>query len=106
MEANNRKSYVCIFVYMVTKVVHLEIVSNLSTKAFLSRSTCQSLQWRQWTELCWCTEETADFDLNEAKKQIVKHTQLHLIQWNFIPVQSPHHCGLWEAGVREMKRVL
>ena len=28
------------------------------------------------------------------------------VNWKFSPVQSPHHGGLWEANVREMKRCL
>ncbi|GFV79868.1 integrase catalytic domain-containing protein [Trichonephila clavipes] len=35
-KANNFKSYICIFICMCTKVVHLELVSSLSAAAFLS----------------------------------------------------------------------
>ena len=34
------------------------------------------------------------------------YTKEQGIDWKFSPVQSPHHGGLWEATVREMKRTM
>ena len=49
------KAYVCIFVSLTVKVVHLELVSDLNSDAFIAclrkligRRGCPSLIWSDW----------------------------------------------------------
>ena len=42
----------------------------------------------------------------QTKDAIQSFTEPRKMKWKFSPVQPPHYGGLWEAGVREMKRAL
>ena len=54
-EANHREAYVCIFVSLTVKALHLELVSDLTSDAFIdclrrciARRGCPSLIWSDW----------------------------------------------------------
>ena len=109
------KAYVCVFVCTVTKAVHLELVSDLSTEAILAAfrrfvnrrgrpKNVYSDNGRNFVDAQ--RELKTDFSSPTAKCKILAACQPEQIGWHFIPVQSPHQGGLWEAGVREMKRSL
>ncbi len=44
--------------------------------------------------------------LSQTSDAISHFTTAKNIEWHNIPPRSPHHGGLWEAGIREMKRLL
>ena len=109
------KAYVAVYVCTVTKAIHLELVSSLTTDAFLA-------SFRRFVNRRGLpTNDFSDNGRNfvgaqkelqtvihsrDAKLKIQSFCQPRNIHWHFIPVRSPHHGGLWEAGVREMKRIL
>ncbi|GFX28912.1 integrase catalytic domain-containing protein [Trichonephila clavipes] len=108
------KSYIAIFICFSTKATLLEVVSDLTTEAFLAclrrfiaRRSKPSVIWsdnatnfkgarnilNEWNEIC----KSNRIQLFSAKKGI---------EWNFIPPASPHFGGLWEANIKSMKRIL
>ena len=95
--------------------VHLELVSDLSTEAFLAAfrrftnrlgrlKKVYSDNGRNFVG-AQCELKTV-FSSQTAKCKILAACQPEQIVWHFIPVQSPHQGGLWEVGVRKMKRSL
>ena len=104
------KSYVCVFVSLSIKAVHLELVSDLSTEAFIAclrrfiaRRGKPSLIWsdhgsnfvgacREIKELLQKSDHVSDFCAMQG------------IKWEFIPERAPHFGGLWEATVKSFKR--
>lgn len=109
------KAYIAVFVCMVTKAVHLELVSSLSTPAFLacfkrfiSRRGCPSKMYSDnGTNFLGASnqiKELYDF-LNkpQSQEQIINFCSSKEIEWNFIPPHSPHWGGLWEAAVKSTK---
>lgn len=107
------KAYTCIFVCFVTKAVHLELVSDLTTEAFLAafkrftsrRGLCSEIHSDNGTNYVGASNELKkiyDFlrnNENNIRANFIKHG----INWRFIPARSPHFGGLWESVVRSMK---
>ena len=98
---------------MATKAVHLEVVSDLSTPAFLAaldrfvarRGLCSDIHSDCGTNFVGFNRYLMGISkyLQEESQQIVDATAARGIQWYFNPPSAPHFGGLWEAGVRSVK---
>ncbi|XP_041633394.1 uncharacterized protein [Drosophila kikkawai] len=109
------KCYVCIFICFSTKAVHLELVQDLSTSAFLSALRrfilIRGKPARIWsdnaTNFVGAKNELADLKrlfLNASHQTAIDEFCLtDSIEWRFIPPRSPHFGGLWEAAVKTAK---
>lgn len=110
------KGYICLFICLVTKAIHLEVVSDLSTPAFIAafrrfvarRGGCRQLLSDNATNF-----RGADADLRRmfrAASDFYQEAGASLAndgtEWRFIPPRAPHFGGLWEAGVRSTKHHL
>lgn len=109
------KGYVCVFICMATRAMHLEAVSSLSTDAFLA--TLQRFVSRRGLPKKIFSDNATNFvgANNElAKLAEIFGTEMHQkklngfcvqrnIEWSFIPPRSPHLGGIWEAGVKSAK---
>ncbi|GFX40788.1 integrase catalytic domain-containing protein [Trichonephila clavipes] len=108
------KLYIAIFICFSTKALHLEVVSDLTTEAFLA-CLRRFIARRPKPYVIWSYNATnfkgARNILNEWN-EICKSNTIQLfcaeegIEWNFIPPASPHLGGLWEANIKSMKRIL
>ena len=108
------KSYVCVFVSLAVKAIHLEFVSDLTTEAFLaclrhfiSRRGIPSLIWSDHGSNFVGTARELKALFKFLRDQKVLHSISDLstknITWKFIPQQAPHYGGIWEAAVKSMK---
>lgn len=112
------KCYICIFVCMATKAAHLELVTDLTTEAFIA-ALKRFWAKRGYPQNIYCDNATnfvgADRELQRLQRQF--ETQQHKsaivdvstrlgIQFHFIPPRSPSFGGLWEACVKSTKAVL
>ena len=109
------ESYVCVFICFSTRAVHLEVISDLTTSAFLagmdrfvSRRGRPHTIWsdngsnfvgakNQLTQL-YRFLKTQDFNCS-----VHQHLLKNQVTWKNIPARSPNFGGLWEAAVRSMK---
>ena len=109
------KAYICVFVSMTVKAVHLEPVSDLTSEAFLA-TLRRFIARRGKTSLLWSDhgsnfiganrelKELYEFLLKDKSQQdITDFCSSQGITWKFIPEHSPHFGGLWEAAVKSMK---
>lgn len=107
------KTYLCIFVCMTSKAVHLEIVSSLSTHAFLNalkrffsrRGKSKHLFSDNGTNFVGANRELqALTDMLKKDADILNNTlSQDGVTWHFIPPRSPHFGGLWESCVKSAK---
>lgn len=110
------KCYVSLFVCFATKAIHLEPVYSLDTESFLAtfrrfvarRGRPSHVYSGNGSNFVGANNELQQLGnfLNNNKTKIVESVSRENIQWHFIPAQSPHFGGLWEAGVRSAKHHL
>lgn len=115
------KAWVAVFVCLCVKAIHLELVSDLSTEAFLA--AFRRFISRRGLPTCMYSDCGTNFigairvikqKQNEYDAFITQTTITALtnenIEWKFNPPASPHFGGLFEAGVKStkfhLKRVL
>ena len=108
------KGYICVFVCMSTKAIHLEAVSGLTAKNFIDafrrfvsrRGRCQHLYSDNGTNFTSADKELQEM-FNRAKSKLPKEIAYLLTEegttWHFIPPHAPNFGGLWESGVRSTK---
>jgi transposase InsO family protein len=112
------KAYICIFVSLSVKAVHLEVVSDLTSAAFIA-ALRRFIARRGYPTLIWSDNGTnfvgANNELKElydflsqqkAMTAISEFCTSHRTEWRFIPERAPHFGGLWEAAVRSTKKHL
>lgn len=99
---------------MATKV-HLEVVSDLSTDAFLNafkrfisrRGKPSDVFLDNGTNFVGANRELEDlrrlFAQEDQQRKIIDATSSEGIKWHFIPPRAPHFGGLWEATVKSFK---
>lgn len=116
-ERKTNKSCIALFICFVTKSIHLEAVSDLTSVSFIA-SLHRFLGRRGCPQRIYSDNGTNFVRANSDLKEFFKIVTTDLIdpiyefcsprniEWNFIPPSSPHMGGLWEAGVKSYKHHL
>jgi len=107
--AHSVKVYLALFICMSVKAVHLEIVSDLSTDAFLAaldrfvarRGIPSNLYSDCGTNYVGAARQLKLL-FRDAKAQDRLSTHLNCT-WHFNPPAAPHFGGIWEAGIKSVK---
>lgn len=114
-KAATSKTYICVFVCLATKALHLELVTALSTDAFMAafqrfisrRGLPEQMYSDCGTNFKGAANRLREFGLwytNKATQEdIAQNISKFEVQWNFNPPHSPHFGGLWEAAVKSAK---
>ena len=109
------KAYICLFVSLSVKAVHLELVTDLTSEAFIaclkrfiSRRGLPSLIWSDnGTNFVGAARELKElyqFLRTQSTQDVVsRYLCDRKITWKFIPQHAPHFGGIWEASVKSMK---
>ncbi|XP_065081193.1 uncharacterized protein LOC135703798 [Ochlerotatus camptorhynchus] len=109
------KAYIALFVCVVSKAVHLELVSDLTSEAFLAaldrfvnrRGIVRKIFSDNGTNFVGAFKELrqlrALFNDELEKDKINNFLLRREVEWEFIPPRSPNFGGLWEAGVKVVK---
>ncbi|GFY05475.1 integrase catalytic domain-containing protein [Trichonephila clavipes] len=104
------KIYVCIFICFVSKAVHLDIVTDLTSNAFIAtlkrfifrRGKCAKLYSDNATNFVGANIELKKmFNLVcKPDEALASYMVSEGIDWKFLPPRAPNFGGLWEAGVK------
>lgn len=108
-------SFFSVFICMATKAIHIELVSDLTTAAFMAAldrfiarravpGHIHSDNARNFTGAS--AELKALYQMissPEFQNTISQKPDYEPIKWHFIPARSPHFGGLWESAVKLIK---
>lgn len=108
------KCYVSLFICLTTKAMHLELVHDLSTRAFIAalrrfvarRGVPSDIYSDRGTNFIGASHELPELWYDEQTREsqsIQREMADQGITWHFNPVRASHFGGLWEAGVKSMK---
>lgn len=109
-KSNLRKCWIAVFVCMVTRAIHLDVVSDLTSAAFIAcyerfigrRGHCYKLYSDNGTT------RGAESEIHKAFKNwyapdVQEHINKKGTQWKFATPAAPHQGGIYEAAVKSMK---
>ncbi|XP_043464547.1 uncharacterized protein LOC122499986 [Leptopilina heterotoma] len=110
------KGYICLFVCLCSRAIHLELVSNYETSGFLAafkrfksrRGQCSKIFSDNARNFVGAARELRQLFIG-ASKTFIPVAELLANEgttWTFIPPHSPHFGGIWEAGVKSVKHHL
>lgn len=108
------KGYICLFICMVTRAVHIEAVTDLTTQGFLAafrrfvarRGHCTDLYSDNGTNFVGAARELRilfDAEQSMVGREIVDSLAMNGTSWHFIPPRAPNFGGLWEAAIKSTK---
>ncbi|XP_011670916.2 uncharacterized protein LOC100893156 [Strongylocentrotus purpuratus] len=108
------KGYGALFTCAVTWAVHLTVVQDLSTQAFLQALerfvSIRGAPAMMVSDNATCFRG-ADNTINELnlklnQTQVREHCQRYKVEWKFGPPGGPHHQGAVERMVQEVKKAM
>lgn len=110
------KAYLCLFICLSTKSVHLEVVSELTSEAFIAtlrrffarRGCPRNLYSDNGSNFVGVAREMKELfnQLNSWHNCVSKFLSKDMITWHFIPARTPNFGGIWESNIKSMKRHL
>lgn len=105
----SHKGYICVYVCMSTRAIHLEVVSDMSTQGFLAafrrfvarRGHCANIWSDNGTNFVGAARELRE--LASIQQDIAERLEDRNTTWHFIPPHAPNFGGLWESAVKSTK---
>ena len=110
----NSKGYCAVFVCAVTRAVHLTCVQDLSTSAFLQayerfvsiRGAPSLIISDNATCFRGADNEIRDLIVRLDVNQLRSYGHVYDVEWKFGPPSGPHHQGVVERMVQEVKKAV
>ena len=107
------KGYLAIFICMATRDVHIEVVQDYSSEAFIAafhrftarRGHCKNLYSDQGTNFVGADVQLRQMvdASSEFSSRVVRSLTQDGTSWIFNPPSAPHFGGIWEAAVMSAK---
>jgi hypothetical protein len=104
-----KKAWIAIFVCFVTRAIHIEVVEDLTSSAFIA-ALRRFISRRGKPHTIWSDNGTNFVGANKELAAYVSKLDQQLasegITWKFNPPSAPHFGGLWESAVKSAKHHL
>lgn len=111
----SHKSYIALFICLTVKAIHLELVSDYSSAAFIA--AYQRFVSRRGVPSAMYSDNGTTFHGADREMKTEYFKAIHdpnfintvatdKVEWHYLPPAAPHFGGLWEAGVRSVKHHL
>lgn len=106
-----RKGWAAIFVCMITRAVHIDIVTDISSAAFIAcyerficrRGMCHRLYSDNGTAFVGANKELKNAFKSWQTPEILSHMCNKGTKWIFMKPAAPHQGGIYEAAVKSTK---
>lgn len=108
------KGYVDVFICLSTRAIHLEVVGDLTTEAFLAafdrlvgrRGAVSEMRSDNGTTFVGADNVLTEIRQTWESSEMSENMSTRGTNWLFIPPGAPHQGGIWEAAVKSMKHHL
>lgn len=108
------KAYICIFICLVTKAIHIEVATDLSTDSFVAaltrfaarRGFCSDIYSDCGTNFVGAKNAFHELIHSSDRRTIEHFSRERSITFHFNPPAAPHHGGLWESAIKSAKHHL
>ncbi|XP_070523064.1 uncharacterized protein [Cardiocondyla obscurior] len=109
------KAYIAVFICFTIRAVHLEVVSDLTSEAFVGalkrfvsrRGRPECIYSDNGTNFVGANRELRELrefvNAERTKRDVHDYLDKGGTNWRFIPPHAPHFGGLWEAAVKSTK---
>ncbi|XP_036346838.1 uncharacterized protein LOC118756166 [Rhagoletis pomonella] len=109
-----RKSWVAIFVCLKTRAVHIDMITDLSARAFIAcyerfiarRGRCERMYSDNGTSFVGASKDIARAYERWRASDMFSELVLKGTEWHFMTPAAPHQGGIYEAAVKSMKHHL
>ncbi|KRY91134.1 hypothetical protein T4D_15922 [Trichinella pseudospiralis] len=108
------KVYICLFTCMVTRSIHLELLSDLSAERFIQafnrfgsrRGYPRIIQSDNFSTFKMADRQLKNLFSRPSLDKVQRTMIRHRIEWKFITERAPWNGGYWERLVRSVKNTL
>lgn len=108
------KVYICVFICLATKAVHIEVVTDLTTEAFVAaltrfvsrRGLCANLYSDCGTNFVGARNSLNSLTESLKKEEVNTFAVQNGVKFHFNPPAAPHQGGLWESAIKSIKHHL
>ncbi|XP_067616463.1 uncharacterized protein [Eurosta solidaginis] len=109
-----QKVWIAVFVCLKTRAVHLDVVTDLTTIAFIAcyerfvshRGRCERIYSDNGTAFVGAAKEIKRAMNRWHKEDVFQQLSSKETEWRFMTPAAPHQGGIYEAAVKSMKHHL
>ena len=109
-----RKRYLALFTYLVSRAIHIEVFNSLETDSFLNtlhrfiarRGPVREIKSNNGTNFIGAVGELCEAIVEMVHDKITENLHKQQIDWRFNPPAANHMGEVWERQIQTVRRIL